>query len=70
MGRRGEGWFLLQMILFAVILVAPNPALSFLYGCKESDPAASRRRPIRHMGHGCAWPQPDAFPKPVRAVRS
>ena len=24
MGRRGEGWFLLQMILFGVILVAPR----------------------------------------------
>ena len=24
MGRRGEGWFLLQMVLFGVILVAPR----------------------------------------------
>ena len=30
MGKRGEGWFLLQMILFAVILVVPRfPAVVF-----------------------------------------
>lgn len=30
MGRRGEGWFLLQMVLFAVILLAPRiPPVTF-----------------------------------------
>lgn len=30
MGKRGEGWFVLQMVLFAVILLAPRiPAVTF-----------------------------------------
>lgn len=30
MGKRGEGWFLLQMVLFAVILLAPRiPPVAF-----------------------------------------
>ncbi len=30
MGKRGEGWFALQMVLFAVILLAPRwPAVTF-----------------------------------------